>query len=240
MTDEEAKRAWVIRVLGVSLEPDQTSPKLDQSGLRQRTVAARERMVKLPEPERFDGLLRDAILAEKAGETDKALEILERLEAALTSAERAALAGAEIAKAREGLNVSVVQFAKLRLKLVALEAAVPMAIDACQDAMAEVLEVEFAEGEPTAEVEAFIDSLDEVVPPPPAALRLAIDAMAGTADVTARAKARGDALTAIKDYRASLAQLSFLELFERTDHGSYQIASSIETCLGDLEAAMKP
>lgn len=239
MTDEKTKRDWVLRVLGVAIEPDRTLPKQGQPGVKQRLAAARERMVKLPEPERFGGPLRDAILAEKAGEDEKALDILERLEAALTSAERVALAGAEIAKAREGLNVSVVQFAKLRLKLVALEAAIPMAIDACQDAMSEVLELEFGEDEPTEGIEAFIDGLDEVIPPPPAALRSAIDALAGTANVDKRAKARGDALTAIDDYRATLAKLSFLKLFEQTDHGSYQIASSIETCLGELEAAMK-
>jgi hypothetical protein len=239
MSDRQAKRDFVINVLGVKLGPDTTAPSQDRTAVHKRLTAARGRMDKLPEPERFVGLLRDTILAEKAGEDDKALEVLERLEAALTSAERVSAAALEIAQAREGLGVSVVQFAKLRLKLAALEAAIPMAIENCQDAMFEVLEAEFEESDPSEQVEAFIDRLDEKVPMPPEALRTAIDRMAGTADTAERAKARSAALTAIGQYRTSLSMLDFLELFEKTDHGTYRIADAIVECLDDLETALK-
>lgn len=243
MSDSNARRDWVSRVLGVNVGAAGGPPPLD---LSTRLAEAVGDIRAHNATEQLGAQARKAAEAVKAGaaNAEALLDALELATAALVSAQRRADAAATAQAGVTAAGVGLVAFAKLRIKLRNAVSSRDMAAANLEAACSDRLKTPAFLDDPRStdpKVIALVANIGERVPPieaTAAEVEDALDNMASESDPTRRRQLAGRAQATIKAYRASLDAEPLLVEMEQTEAGSFAIHSAIAGALDELDQAL--
>jgi len=234
---------WVARVLGVSLSP---SPLFDPSVLRERLQAISVDMKLHGLESQISTAWRTATDAVETG-AENAPELVDQLEDRVAEASRQKRMADVLetaSKATVNASVSVVAFAKMRLKLQAARTSYELARANLHTACATLVTTPDFVTDPRSTSPGTLSAIATIADTVPDIASLtndvddAIDAMREASDPGVRQKSRDTALKALATYRSEIEAVPLLARMQNTAGGAYPIRDALVSALGELETAL--
>jgi hypothetical protein len=250
---DDAKRDWVIRVLGFTFAENTAAAPRDEDDATLSLTDLTERLQIINQDARASGVLgllqeplKAAAIGVKANANNavELLEILEQRLADLAGSQRMTEVKDTAKNATESAKASLDGLAKMHVKLQAARSGFDTAVSNLEMSRDALLKhPQFANDPRSKELE-FLKNADGVAERVPdieivaSDVQKLLDDMATAADLQARQALAQQAVTIVKKYRSELTD-PILTVMEKTPGGSFPILSLLSGVLDDLADALQ-